>query len=415
MARFGGGWPRYDRYTYQYGYPGNGGGGGGGGSWNGGGGSYNWRPQGYYWPPAYNCNYRGCFRPCPNPAPISAWDFISSTKELSFLASLLRGTMYQAALEADFAGTVLAPTNAAFDAYYKTFSPDLIMVLDNDYTRTSMAWNILNTHFWPPLLSYHVLTDAVFAKDFQAGTWYDTFYSNPNGQPHKVYFGSEQVPVVYGPTTSKYAPRCRLCKSTRFYWMDEQNKVVTMSMADKWIKGGGAVHLVNSVLQPNDIFPSARAALVFHKYTDLLSVMEYVNNSPWANNLGRLIETTPTTFAAPNNAAFKALLVALNGTLPPANVASYVLGVHSCPLSGGNAVATNLLYTPFTKGINPCLTELAIRWNQADPKLKFAKTGTTYNVQLTPGNQAPVKIVLPDVTYPMGVGHGIDKVLLPPA
>lgn len=42
----------------------------------------------------------------------SAWDFISSTKELSFLASLLRGTMYQAALEADFAGTVLAPTNA---------------------------------------------------------------------------------------------------------------------------------------------------------------------------------------------------------------------------------------------------------------------------------------------------------------
>eukprot|EP00775_Hariotina_reticulata_P002631 gene2631-2932_t len=127
-------------------------------------------------------------------------------------------------------------------------------------------------------------------------------YSNANAQPHKVYFGSRSTPVKYGSTTSRYAPPCRACKSTSFYWMDEQNNAVTMSMADKWVKGGGVVHLLTSVLQPSDIFPSARRALVFNNYSALVGALDYVNDSPWGNQMWRQVETVYATYAAPNNA-----------------------------------------------------------------------------------------------------------------
>eukprot|EP00775_Hariotina_reticulata_P008613 gene8613-8794_t len=250
-----GGWPRYDRNTYRREYPGKP---AVGNSWKG---RNNWKPQGYYWPSAYSCGYHGCFQPCQNPAPISAWDYISSTPELSFLTSLLKGTVYQAVLEGPFNGTLLALNNEAFDTYYMSLPPQLLMVLDSDRTRTGPAWKQVNQYFWPPLLSYHVLPEAVYAKDFKAGKWYSTMHSHTNGEPHKVYFGAKNVPVVYGRTVSKYAPVCSECGTTNFYWMSEQNKVVTMSKADKWVIGGGVVHTVAQMLEANDMFPSLQAKL----------------------------------------------------------------------------------------------------------------------------------------------------------
>lgn len=389
-----------------------------GGSWGGrrgGGSSGGYHPPGYYWPPKYSCRERGCFTPCPNPPkPTTAWDFISTNPELSFFESILAGTKWQTILDQPTDYTVLAPTNAAFDDFFfNQLSSALLVVLSNDADRTSLQYKYLLQHFFPILVQYFILPEPVFAKDLEVGQWYDTVYSNPNGQPHKIYFGSKDVPVAYGVTVSRYAKPCRSCKNLKYYLMDEQRKTVTIKQADFFAEGGGAVHVINGIPLPNDIYPSVLTAMHALNFTAFLAVVDYSKDSAWGRNAWAFTETNPITMAIPNNAAVAAWNKSLNGVLPTPVAVRQQIQYQNCPIVGPDVQLHNLLYTPFTVGTNPCLTALGLGQSNPALQLDFTAIGSEYTVSALPGDVV-ANIVFPDITTPLSVLHGIDTFIVPP-
>eukprot|EP00775_Hariotina_reticulata_P009018 gene9018-9190_t len=279
----------------------------------------------YSWHNKFNCRKRGCPAGCPNPYPffITAYDYIDNNPSLTTLATLLdlfaEDPAYAPvvdALKGDFAGTILAPINSAFDEYTK-----------------QMAVSVTTPGVLPflfQLVTYHVLGESLYLSELRPGRCYTTLYEGLDGSATEICWGeaaeySKAMRSAFSRKGWKTWRNRSKWVSWRFYFIDEQENTIPVVCADKWVAGGGVIHTVSKVAQPADLFPSVAVAAVKNNLTSLAAAVTKVGL------LGTLEQTISIVFA-PTNQAFAAVLTALNTTLAgidPA-VLTPVLQYHVC-------------------------------------------------------------------------------------
>ncbi|WIA36027.1 hypothetical protein OEZ86_007388 [Tetradesmus obliquus] len=359
-----------------------------------------------------------------------AWAWISQQPQLSSIAGILTLIGADKQLSGPFTGTLLLPTNEAVAEYASRLQAPL-QIADTDALQP--FWKL----FFSSLIDYHVLLARVYAKQWEASRQHSTRYFSSNGLPHSVTFlaNSSCTPVLPSRAAGsanpkaagsrrgkagKAAPPTEPCRSVAV--QDEQGNNVTFAEARTAVQGGGVIHTVNAVLQPNDIFPSLAAVLAAMDFSDLSGVLQQIDAGLNITVLADL-EKTPGTLAAPTNEAFIGLDLSGAGAATLLRIVTY----HFCP----DTQPWKLVYTPFTSPTkrNPCITLLGRTTGQA------ALLQLTYKQQSSALDAAPdmwvsyptsagnntvtvnstATIVMADITVPLHVVHAVSKLLLPPS
>lgn len=360
-----------------------------------------------------DCDYKSMVHSRCAPLP-TAYQLMSSNPNFTIATALVEQLGLVGVLNGSFTGTILLPTDAAFTAYLSTMA---INPLEPQYIAYLPA-------FLGPLLEYHVLLRRLFSWQLRPMA-YSTVYMSINAIPHKVtavYNGT--CPMSARKSGGKDGDKGYWKGCTRSYYLrDEQGFNVTFAGVDAMIFGGGVVHAINSVLQPNDIYPSITAALTRNPtlFSNITAVVLAVDQALAPLNISVLntIETTPGSMAAPVNSAF----IGLDTSGLTLQYLLQTLLYHFCPASSPAAI----LRTPYNQpGFNPCLTAL----NAANPGFS---TGLDYFFQLAATfgqpptmrisyvsgavNQLVIErttILMADVKTPISSTVAINRIMLPP-
>ncbi|KAF8065500.1 hypothetical protein HT031_003101 [Scenedesmus sp. PABB004] len=412
------------------------------------------------WTALQRCGkHYGCPRPAPNPAPYfpTIWEWTSNNPNMTIATEIMK-LIGEDVFKGPFTGTLLLPDDTAFAAYLARWKVPIIA----NNTRAEEFY----TNFFIRLLQYHTLLARVYACRLTGGggngNW-STVHMNLNGFPHKVAFATNAPgsSCGYGDgcrhgscdcgggDDDRYGGRdgdrygygrrrlahwhhhsfygrhdrggsCRAnCTRPIYYALDEQGDQIALDLVDKFVYGGGVIHTLTGVLQPNDIFPSLEAAIAGDDFSDLRAALNRIQTEGNFSLLPTL-EEIPGTLAAPNNDAFAGIDI---NSVPVSQLLNTV-AYHFCAFKR----AYRLLYTPYNgkPGKNPCLTilsrayklEYGLLWNYQTrgllerPKMWINYAGGTYPSNLTVENAT---IVMPDITTPVHTVHDISDLIVPPA
>lgn len=347
----------------------------------------------------------------------TVYQLLSSNPNFTIATLLIQQLNLVAAFNSSFTGTLLAPTDAAFTAYLST--------LEIDITNPQYAQYL--PVFLIPLLQYHILLRRLFIYQMRPMA-YSTAYMSINAIPHKVsVINNGSCTSQSNSAKDQRRGQHNKGRLVNYYLRDEQGFNVTFAGVDAIVAGGGAVHAINSVLQPNDLYPSVTALLTRNPalFSNLTSLVLLVDQQLAQYNISVLntLETTPGSIAAPVNSAF----VGLDTSGLSLKYILQTLLYHFCP---ADSVA-DILRTPYTQdaGYNPCATLL----NIANPMA--LSTGLLYTFKSTnvlnftagidylSGKALPppaqittekTAILMANVKTPISSSVAIDKVMLPP-
>lgn len=283
--------------------------------------------------------------------PRNLTEVIESTSELSTLSEAMVQVNLDSVLRNTTTYTVFAPTNAAFDG-----------VDISTYSETELENLLLN----------HVIstTTADFTSNLATG-YVPTMATGPDGEFLDVFINNSGTVVVNG--TASFVQGSFDIGTTN-----------------------GVLHIVDGILLPPTIVDHAQAN---PNYSMLAEAIELAGLEDALSISDSENENYPFTLFAPNNAAFEALMMQLNGAFGwetladvPVETLQQILMYHV--VTGENALAATVTGTEFT-----------------------SLEGTTFavddNAVISDASYDTANIVLTDVQAVNGVVHGIDKVLLP--
>ncbi|KAF8059133.1 oligopeptide transporter [Scenedesmus sp. PABB004] len=302
------------------------------------------------WDSKFSCKKRGCFKACSSykswhrhELP-TAWEYIAGNPDLSTLEAVLlalpTGGTYLPIVDilksTAVDSTILAPTNKALAEYLKA-----VVVPANSPAFLNYAYY---------LITYHVLTDSLYVKQFVVGNAYPTLYSGVGGKtPSFIYFGSREYSKGKHKRewTKRHGGGHGKWTKYEYYFVDMQANALPIVCADQLVAGGGVIDVIGAVAQPSTLYPSLAAAATKAGLTNLTAAIGL-----FPTLLGTL-EQTPSIIFAPTNAAFGALLTALNLTFAdiakdPALVAlvGSVLNYHVCPFPSAVAAYNMSIQNP---------------------------------------------------------------------
>ncbi|WIA38984.1 hypothetical protein OEZ86_005136 [Tetradesmus obliquus] len=222
----------------------------------------------------------------------TAWSLITSNPALSQVAGIMQRLGLQPALSGPFSGTLLLPTNQAVEDYMAEVE---LLHQENG----TFATPAIERRMWAPLLNYHQLPRAVSTRQKGMAVTLDTkhvdqdaallarsnhlpatrTFNKPsgNGPFHKLRFlcsGAARAAAVTPDADPQTFKRCEVT-SIR----DEQNTTTRFVSKNTAVLGGGLIHTVNAVLQPNDVYPSLAALLTQDPELSVLAaVVQAVSN-----------------------------------------------------------------------------------------------------------------------------------------
>ncbi|WIA14242.1 hypothetical protein OEZ85_002778 [Tetradesmus obliquus] len=161
-------------------------------------------------------------------AAASAWGVITSVDypELSTTAALLTELGWAGPLSGRFTGTLLLPNNDAWDDYIR--STDYLPTLDASGGKAEAG-------FFAALMRYHTLQRAV-ADPYVGGTWSTKHMKEPGFIRHKISFENDSIGA---------------------FAVDEQEGTANIAITrSQKVDGGGYIHVIAAVLEPDDLFKS---------------------------------------------------------------------------------------------------------------------------------------------------------------
>ncbi len=283
--------------------------------------------------------------------PRNLTEVIESTPELSTLFGAMMQVDLDSVLRNTTTYTVFAPNNAAFEG-----------VDMSAYSETELENLLLN----------HVIstTTADFTSNLATG-YVPTMATGPDGEFLDAFINNSGTVMVNG--TASFVQGSFDIGTTN-----------------------GVLHVVDGVLMPPTVVDQAQAN---PNYSMLAEAIELAGLEETLSVTDAENESYPLTLFAPNNAAFEALMMRLNGAFGwetladvPVETLQQILMYHV--VTGENALAATVPGSEFT-----------------------SMEGTTFSVDdnsvISDASYDTANIVLTDVQAVNGIVHGIDKVLLP--